>query len=268
VDQDRRRLHVVDAQPAMAPLFHLASAVLDAIAEAGNEARARRSAAAAAERFGASLEDRTRRAGERTASHLPEKGAVLTLSSSSTVEGALIARAEEGGLRVVCLESRPMREGRLLARALADAGLPVTYAVDAASGALVREVDLVLMGADSIGDAGVVNKIGSALLAREAHRCGVPVVVAADSTKLLPPGFPQPLRDDRPAADVWTPPEGVTVWNRYFEVVDAGDVSLIVTESEAMSPAACGAARGRLSVPPELSRWARSRRGVVDVPPR
>ena len=92
------------------------------------------------------------------------------------------------------------------------------------------DCDLVLLGADSIGDAGVVNKIGSASLAEPAHRMGKPVYVISDETKILPPGFPQHIRDDRPADEVWRAPAGVRVWNRYFETIPMDWVTAVVTE--------------------------------------
>lgn len=252
---------ILDAQPAMAPLVCLARLVLESVAEVGSVEEARRVAARTAEDFRSGVEERTREVGRRAAAHVPRAGTVVTISSSSTVRAALLERAGEPGLRVVCLESRPMQEGRMLAGALAGAGVRVVYAVDAAAAALLPEADLLLLGADSIGDAGVVNKIGSALLAREATRLGVPVVVTADATKLLPPGFPQHVADDRPPDEVWRAPRGVHVWNRYFEVVQSDHVSVIVTEEDDLTPADAGTIREALTVPPEVRAWADARGG-------
>ena len=150
-----------------------------------------------------------------------------------------------------------MNEGQALARTLAQAGIPVTLAVDAAAQSLVGEVDLVVMGADSIGDAGIVNKIGSLGLAREAHERGTPVWVAADRSKWLPPGFPQPVDDDRPGEEVWRGSKGVTVWNRYFELLPSTLVDQVVTDSGAFTPAKLDDARRALAVAPVLEAWAR-----------
>ena len=254
-------VEIMDAQPAMAPLVCLAREVLEAVEGAESVEEARRLAARTAEEFRAALEARTVAVGERAAAHLPEEGTVVTLSSSSTVRAALLERPGDTRLRVVCLESRPMREGQMLARALAEAGIRVTYAVDAAAAALMEDAAVVLMGADSIGDAGIVNKIGSALLAREAARREVPVIVTADRTKFLPPGFPQPVDDDRPADEVWKAPSGVRVWNRYFEVVPAEDVTIIVTDEGDLSPADAVDFREEMSVPRELRAWVDARPG-------
>ncbi|MGD2068320.1 MAG: hypothetical protein PVI57_06500 [Gemmatimonadota bacterium] len=252
---------ILDAQPAMAPLVCLARVVLESVAQVGSVEEVRRVAARTAEDFRSGVDERTREVGRRAAAHLPRDGTVVTLSSSSTVRAALLQGTADPGLRVVCLESRPMQEGRMLADAMARAGVRAIYAVDAAAGALLEDADLLLLGADSIGDAGVVNKIGSALLAREAARLGLPVVVTADTTKLLPPGFPQHVADDRPPEEVWRAPSGVHVWNRYFEVVSSDHVSVIVTEEDDLTPADVGALREALTVPPEVRAWADARGG-------
>jgi translation initiation factor 2B subunit (eIF-2B alpha/beta/delta family) len=150
-----------------------------------------------------------------------------------------------------------MQEGRDLAEALAAAGVDVTLAVDAAAHSLVPGCDAVVLGCDSIGDRGVVNKIGSAALAQAGARAGVPVYVLADETKLLPPGFPQTVDDDRPGAEVWASRPGVRVWNRYFEVVSLGDVTSVVTEAGPLDPDAVERLRSRLAFPEAFRRWAK-----------
>jgi ribose 1,5-bisphosphate isomerase len=150
-----------------------------------------------------------------------------------------------------------MCEGHALARTLAQAGIPVTLAVDAAGPALVESADVVVIGADSVGDRGVVNKIGSLALTREAKLRNVPVWVAADRSKWLPPGFPQPLDDDRPGDEVWRGARGVTVWNRYFEVLPSDLVDQVITDAGSFSPAELDAEREKLEVAPVLERWAR-----------
>lgn len=50
----------------------------------------------------------------------------------------------------------------------------------------MRQADLVLVGADAMTQAAAVNKAGTHLLALAAKAAGVPVYVAADSSKLSP----------------------------------------------------------------------------------
>jgi translation initiation factor 2B subunit (eIF-2B alpha/beta/delta family) len=117
----------------------------------------------------------------------------------------------------------------------------------------------VLLGADSIGDKGVVNKIGSAAAAHAARRNRIQVLVVADSSKLLPRGFPQLIRDDRPAEDVWPEHGPVHVWNRYFEVVPMSLITKVVTEEGAIMSESVDSRRVGLSMPPALAQWAASR---------
>lgn len=250
---------ILDAQPAMAPLVALGASILRALPSAGSLAEARRAAARAAEDARLTLERSTAMVGEAAAELLPDGARVLTLSSSSMVRAALMEAATDRDLEVICLESRPMNEGRSLAHGLAQQGIPVVYAVDAAAGPLVDRSTLVLLGADSVGDTGVVNKIGSAALACLAREREVPVVVTAGEAKLLPPGFPQGVSDDRPADEVWRAPAGIQVWNRYFEAVPLDAVHRVVVEDGGLSVDEVQALRSELDVPAELRRWADSR---------
>ena len=166
-------LLVLDAQPAMAPLVALVRDILDAVEGAADAAGARDAARSAADAFRAGLETRAQVVAARAAAVLPSEGAILTLSSSSTVRGALLHGAGRRTGRVVVLESRPMQEGHLLAAALGKAGIPVTVAVDAAVATLVPRCAMVLLGADSVGDLGVVNKVGSLAAAEAARRAAI-----------------------------------------------------------------------------------------------
>ena len=251
-------VRVLEAQPAMAPLVTLVAAVLNALDGVEGLDAAREAAAGAARGFAASLDTRGAVIARRASELLPGDGDVLTLSSSATVRSVLL-HAPGARRRVVVLESRPATEGRDTARALSEAGIPVLFAVDAAAPTLVEGCVAVLLGADSIGDLGVVNKVGSLAAVLGALRADVPVLVAADGTKILPPGFPQHLADDRPAEQVWEAPGGVTVWNRYFEAVPLAAIDVVVTDLDAFRPAELEAFRRTLGVPPELREWARRR---------
>jgi translation initiation factor 2B subunit (eIF-2B alpha/beta/delta family) len=252
-------LRVLDAQPAMAPLVRLVSDVLDAASRPGPVSEVGNAATEAARSFAFALEKRSAAVADRAAALLPPDGDVLTLSASSTVIRALLRDAPAARRRVVVLEGRPLFEGRDAARALAAAGVPVLFAVDAAAGTLVEQCGAVLLGADSIGDVGVVNKVGSRALALAARHAGVPLLVAADVTKILPPAFPQHLADDRPGDQVWDAPEGVEVWNRYFEAVPLPWVEKVITDRAAFAAQELEAFRRELEIAEEVRAWAERR---------
>jgi len=249
-------VQVLDAQPSMAPLVGLLHDVLAAVGGYDTVEHARHAAAKAAEEFRAGLDERSDAVARSAANILPTEGMVATISSSSTVKAALLAARPE---RVLCFESRPMDEGRAFAESLAKERLAVTYAVDAAAYSLISQCSAVLLGADSIGDRGVVNKIGSAALAHAAGAAGVPVHVLCDGTKWLPVGFPQVVEDDRPGREIWEAPDGVTVWNRYFELIPLELVTGVVTEEGVLTPRQLEAQRAAVPFPGFLRRWAEGR---------
>ena len=184
---------------------------------------------------------------------------MATISYSSTVLATLTHEGTRAVGQVICFESRPMREGETLATALAEVGVTVTFAVDAAASPLMGECDIMLLGADSIGDLGVVNKIGSAGLVDASIRRGVPVMVVSDETKILPIGFPQHLTDDRPPEEVWRAPAGVRVWNQYFESFELEHVTMVVTESDALTAPEVEKLRKDIVLPTGLLAWADAR---------
>jgi len=250
---------ILDAQPAMAPLVGLVAEAVRAAGGAPTPDEAWQAVSRSVHGFAAEMEARAPALAARAAALLPRDGDVLTLSSSSTVLSALLRDREGRRGRVVVLESRPAGEGRDAARALAAAGVPVLFAVDAAAATLVPSCAAVLLGADSIGDRGVVNKVGSLAVALAAKRAEVPLLVVADPSKILPIGFPQHLADDRPAEQVWAAPAGVTVWNRYFEAVPLDAVTSVVTDQAALGPDEMERHRRALAVPDELRAWALAR---------
>jgi translation initiation factor 2B subunit (eIF-2B alpha/beta/delta family) len=250
-------VQVLNAQPAMAPLVALVSEVLAALEKVEDVEAGRMAAREACNAFREGLERSAQAVASRAAALLPDDGDILTLSSSSTVRGALLRKGARRTGRVIVLESRPMQEGQMLASALAKEGLRVLFAVDAAGATLATRCAAVLLGADSVGDHGVVNKIGSCGAALAARAAGVPVLVATDESKILPPGFPQPLADDRPADEVWRAPVNVRIWNRYFEAVPLDLVSSLITESATLTPEEVEDYRRAIRLPPEVEAWAR-----------
>lgn len=257
-------LGALDAQPSMAPLVRLIQDVLAAASEALTLEDARHAAVDAAEAFRDGLDERAAAVAERAAKVLPPREMIATISYSSTVREALLAYASDAAedaptSRVLCFESRPMEEGRSLADSLAGAGVAVTLAIDAAAFTLLPQCGAVLLGADSIGDRGVVNKIGSVALAHAAAAADVRVYVVCDETKILPPGFPQVVEDDRPGSEIWKAPAGVKVWNRYFEVLSLDLVTGVVTEAGVLAPEDLEVLRAQMPFPDFLRRWAEAR---------
>ncbi|HEX9057625.1 MAG TPA: hypothetical protein VF818_08845 [Ktedonobacterales bacterium] len=165
--------------------------------------------------------------------------AVVTISRSGTVERVLteLATEQTPPRDVVVLESRPGGEGVALARALADAGWPVTLVSDAAMGLAVHDAGCVLLGADSVrADGSVVNKVGSYPLAVVARASGVPVYVLCETLKIAPAGWPLHL-EEMPATEPLGEPEpGIRVRNVYFDRTPAEYITAVITEEGVLGP--------------------------------
>ncbi|MGH7545823.1 MAG: hypothetical protein ACREKI_06535, partial [Gemmatimonadota bacterium] len=236
---------LVEAQPAMAPFYHLANVLLGAAAcESATEAVARVRAAPLA--FAEEAEAYAAAAAERAATLVPEGGTVVTYSRSHSVLEALRVGADSGRLWTVRVsEARPKHEGRSVARDAAEWGHRVEFFTDAGLLAAVGGADVLLVGADAIGESRLRNKAGTAALARSARAAGVPAYVVTDPLKLLPERLWIP-EEERPAREVWAVRRRrVTVRNRYFE-----DVPLSLFDGIVLG------ARDRDAHPPgDLTRW-------------
>jgi translation initiation factor eIF-2B subunit delta len=204
----------------MAPLFHLVNDAMLAIESFSTVATAELGVRHVAQTF---LRQLDQAQGQLCAAAWPilaQSPNILTFSYSSSVLAVLrAAKARHLPLQVFCTEGRPMLEGRHMAQQLAEAGIPVTFGIDAALPAFVARASGVLIGADSISSDGVINKVGTSVVALAARAAGVPCHVLASRQKWLP-FVPAAVAvgEQRPAREVWSdPPAGVNVWNAYFE---------------------------------------------------
>lgn len=207
---------IESAQPAMEPLLRIASLLRETSPEG-----IRRTFSGLLERIGQSAALIA-----REAAPLFHPGTVvLTHSASETVAAAILANRPA---RAIVTESRPMREGVGLARSLAREGVAIDLIADAAAAVVMPEVALVLVGADALSPRGVVNKIGTRMIALAAREAAVPLYVLCSELKVTTRDPPeQPPRDPSELADL----PGCRVRNYYFETVPQRLVTGIVTES-------------------------------------
>jgi translation initiation factor 2B subunit (eIF-2B alpha/beta/delta family) len=231
------------AQPTMALVHQLAARALD-VAAAGI-AREDRPADVRAHLAQSCAQERrdlteTRAAVARTAAALlSERGGwIATLSSSAIVREAFRAAQRAGREpRALVAEGRPRFEGRVLAAALAAAGIPVWLVADAALPLLLSHAAQLWLGADAVTEAGVVNKIGSFAAALAAREHSVACYALAGRRKFLPAATPALRILEMPPAELWdSPAPGVQPRNVYFELVPMALVRGIVVEGEVLGP--------------------------------
>lgn len=159
--------------------------------------------------------------------HIPS-ASILTYSHSSTTRNALLA-LKERWRRVIIPEGRPVDDGKALARILAAAGLPVTVITEAQMGWWVRDVEAVIVGADTVApDGAVYNHMGTATLALLARERGIPVYALTHTLKVAPYDRPDDRREENDPAEIWAdPPPGITVRNPAFDRTPADQVQVI-----------------------------------------
>lgn len=143
-------------------------------------------------------------------------------------------------ISVIATETQPLEQGVKTAKELAEAKIPVTLILDNAVGHLMKDVDAVVVGADALRKEGVVNKIGTALLAFAAKHHGKPFYVVANVLKI------DKRKDfsieERPAAEVYTKIvtakklRGVKIRNPAFDITPWRYVTAVITDEGVLKP--------------------------------
>ncbi len=168
---------------------------------------------------------------------IKNKDVIFTHCHSTNVINALIYASDKGkDFEIYNTETRPLYQGRKTARELKEAGIKVTMFVDSALGiALSKEqgtkkATKVFLGADALTKEGVINKIGSEVIARIAKQEKIPVYVIADSWKFTSKKI---KLENRKLNEVWDKaPKGIKLKNPAFEFVKKKYITKVITENE------------------------------------
>jgi translation initiation factor 2B subunit (eIF-2B alpha/beta/delta family) len=208
------------AHPAMASLWRLCAAALDGPDEATDYAE--------------QLAAATTAAADATRWVITKRNTVvLTHSASGSVVRAL--ERVRGKISVVmCTASIPGGEGRALARRLEAAGFETSVVPDAGIARACEEADVCLVGADAITDGGVINKVGTALVALGAREAEIGCYAIAATGKLVPSEF-------------WRPDATPSYESTPLELFDA-----VITERGAKRPGYIRRAAARVEIPAKL----------------
>ena len=224
---------LIKGQPAMAPLFNLANNVLFEADESGTIEEMKDSCTRIADKFEARLCESASKIAEATSKLVPWGETVFAYSFSSTVVSSLLnAKSQQKPFRVVCTESRPSMEGRKMAEMLASAGVEVTHTFDSAMGLFLPGCRVAFMGVDAVARPGIVNKVGSWLLALACRELKIPIFALAGTEKFVSDDWLFSFEDhQRPGSEVWDKaPNGISVINRQFELIPFNWIAGLVTE--------------------------------------
>jgi translation initiation factor 2B subunit (eIF-2B alpha/beta/delta family) len=166
---------------------------------------------------------------------IKDKNVIFTHCHSTNVSNALIYTKKKGKrFEVYNTETRPLFQGRKTAKELSKARIKVTMFVDSAledalSGeGKLKKVDKIFLGADALLENGIINKVGSELIARIAKEEKIPFYIIADSWKYSKKKVPI---ENRNLNEIWNrAPKNVKIKNPAFEFVRKKYITGIVTE--------------------------------------
>jgi len=168
---------------------------------------------------------------------------ILTHCNSKAALAVIIQAHKEGKhIEVFATESRPWRQGLLTIKDLGKEGIGTTLIVDSAARWLMKRIDAVVVGADTVCSNGaVVNKIGTSQIALSAHEARVPVMVCAETFKFSTRTMYGELVEieERESEEVVRPgevPPGTKVLNPVFDATPPEYIDAIITEAGVISP--------------------------------
>ncbi|WP_407378773.1 S-methyl-5-thioribose-1-phosphate isomerase [Methanobrevibacter sp.] len=164
-----------------------------------------------------------------------------------TALGVFRAARDSGkNINVICDETRPRGQGASLSVwEMQQENIPVKLIPDVASGFLMSQgkIDKVVIGADRIAKGGVVNKIGSFMVAMAAKQHDVPFYVAAPlSTFDFEASIFDTVIEERDGDEVRyyggarICPEGTEVINPAFDITPKEFITGIITENGIIDP--------------------------------
>jgi ribose 1,5-bisphosphate isomerase len=199
----------------------------------------------AAEEFKKNSMEAIKKISEIGAKRIRNGDIIMTHCNSSVVISILKEAKRQGKeFEVIATETRPRFQGRLTAKALAEAGIPVTLIIDSAARYFMPKVDKVIVGADAItANGAVVNKIGTSQIALAAHEARVRVFVGAETYKFSPSTIlgelveieERPIEEVIPLEEL---PKGVKVANPAFDITPPEYIDIIITEKGIIPPQA------------------------------
>lgn len=154
--------------------------------------------------------------------------------STNVVKSLIYARKKKNKFQVYNTETRPLYQGRKTARELSKEKIKVTTFVDSALGVALsgeqntKKATKVFLGADALTNRGVINKIGSEVIAKIAKDEKIPVYIIADSWKFTSENL---KLEKRSLNEVWNnAPKKIKIENTSFEFIDKKYITKIISE--------------------------------------
>jgi len=221
---------LIAAQAEMAPLYNLVASVIDCADMAGPPVGMNSRLAKLLDKLTDNDRSAIAAAAERTVPLIEKGSVILTISYSTAVRESILRHPDISSLKVIVPESRPMCEGKQLAKDLGSAGVSTVLIADMAFGSYLNEVDCFVCGADAVTEKCIVNKIGTAAICRAIEASGRSAIAVFSENKVISsdvyrfsPGYhskEELTLDSIPSC---------VVENRYFETVPLSSFTYLVS---------------------------------------
>jgi ribose 1,5-bisphosphate isomerase len=234
---------LMDSRPTAVSLRNGIQASIKGVEEAGTVQEAREILISNSEVFIKESEASVRNIALIGAKRIEDGDTIMTHCNSSVAIGVLAEAHRQGkDFKVYATESRPWRQGILTVNDLAKEGIDTTLIIDSAVRLVMKKVDKVFVGADTITSQGaLINKIGTSQIALAANEARAQFYVCSETYKFSPFTAAGDLVkiEEREISEVVRPgeiPDSVKVYNPVFDVTPPQYISGIITELGLISP--------------------------------
>ena len=242
-DLDEAMRTLLDSRPTAVSLWNGVQASVRGVRDVDSVSEAKELIIRNSDEFVKESEEAVRTIARIGAKRIEDGDVIMTHCNSSVAIG-VIAEAHRQGkdIKVLATESRPWRQGILTVNDLAKEGIDTTLIIDSAVRLVMKDVDKVFVGADTITSHGaLINKIGTSQLALAAHESRVQFYVCSETYKFSPLSLQGDLVkiEEREISEVVKPgeiPDSVKVYNPVFDVTPSQYIDGIITEVGLISP--------------------------------
>lgn len=152
--------------------------------------------------------------------------------STTLVKSLISAKKNKKKFSVINTETRPLYQGHLTSKQLSKAGIKVTMSIDSAILQDLKNSDLIMIGADAVTRKGVLNKIGSGLIAKLSLDLKKPLYIITDSWKFSSKTV---KIEKRSKDEVWDTNSKVKIENPAFELIPKKQITAIISELGVLS---------------------------------
>lgn len=177
---------------------------------------------------------------------------ILTYAKSSIVQQILAQAFSQGKkFKVIVVDSRPLFEGKNLARTLANLGLEVQYTLIQSISHAIKGVNKVFLGAHAMMSNGrLYSRVGTAIVAMTAKDSDIPVIVCCESVKftdrvaldsivmneVAPPDELVLQGNSSTPLSKWRDTPNLQLLNLMYDVTPADYITMIITEYGSLPP--------------------------------